>query len=362
VEACLSAEGIRYLEKIINSGDWISFHHILAYWRLQQNKELSDLPFALWLLDNFYKMSVAQTSFKENMDTSFLLLKVLRKLAYVSLDLDNTDKVCTLHLEGVILSLEKGVDDTLQWGRISDNRGLLLHSLEKFLYGTLYMTQHVARNNVAFLELYRQKYKTISWDQNLRDCFEKSTLEIIRVSEPFPYPFFLTLQLQQESSMQMKYCFSLPYLHVNSELKSYRAFQKELAKAKSCSDYSRFFVSSFGAVRTPICQIDFFGPIRGGKNAHLGKRVYPILEAIYSQSASQDLSLYDSFDNPVVFLSQMFNSFARFLFGTVFRKVPEMVELVRSAHKVPASPWRLVKGVGEAIHAFGEFNRLQSQN
>ena len=46
-----------YLAKIIKAGEWLQFHHILAYWRLKQEDLAEKLPFALWMLDEFYKMS-----------------------------------------------------------------------------------------------------------------------------------------------------------------------------------------------------------------------------------------------------------------------------------------------------------------
>lgn len=213
------------------------------------------------------------------------------------------------------------------------------------------MTQDVSRNNVAFLEYYREMYRAISWERDLPKCFRKSTLATIEVLAQLNPFLFLNPLFHQINTGQMKYSFSLPYLVEGPELHSYKQFRQELASKKNCKEYSRFFVSRWNSSQSFI-QIDFFDPSTGGKLVPLGGRVYVILEAITSQQLQMDDMFYATAALPI---SGMYNSFARYLFGVLFCRIPDMNETLRSSHKVFLPPWRLVRGVGEATQAFTNF-------
>lgn len=188
-------------------GDWLSFHQFLAAWRIQQSEALRSSHWK-WVLDTYFRFGARPQHLHENGVKAISAFHVLRKLAYLALDMHESHGLCILNLSKIKQSLLFA--EIWKWSSKYDHFGLLLNTLKVHLGYTLYTNYEVSKLNLAFLDSYRFKVESESdmtieeWKLRLMDAFrEGKKLEEVEVSSHHALQF-----------SEVRSALILTYLHV----------------------------------------------------------------------------------------------------------------------------------------------------
>ncbi|ELR23804.1 uncharacterized protein ACA1_023170 [Acanthamoeba castellanii str. Neff] len=254
--------------------------------------------------------------------------------------------LCILNLSKIKQSLLFA--EIWKWSSKYDHFGLLLNTLKVHLGYTLYTNYEVSKLNLAFLDSYRFKVESESdmtieeWKLRLMDAFREGK----------------KLEEVEKLAGEQSYLFSLPCLSAMKDMAGFQSLRSSL------QSYSRFFVSSWPSIQSPVLLVNFF--TKGSESFSLD-HIFPILEAIDSHAtvSLEVQRLRSAFtqamdQDAVVGCTASLHSLATFLFKTLLfpEESPWNVkcqpnwyqECLASKHSlINIAPWKLVRGPSDTL-------------